>query len=220
MHMRTIRRLAGVALMIGAVQAVAFGTQHSGTVVETMDSGGYTYMKIEDGGATYWTAAPATKVAVGDRVSFIEQMRMSGFTSKTLHRTFEELMFVSEVSGGAASAAAPAPAEPAAPMEPVAKAEGGYTIAEIYARKAELKGRSVKVRGRVVKVSRGIMAHNWIHLEDGSGAGDQGHLVFRSPTGLAEVGTVVTAEGTLDTDRDFGFSYQYPLLVEDATFSE
>lgn len=219
--------LAVLALLAVTAHA-ADGMHHSATVLETMDSGGYTYMKVEEGGTTYWTASPHLEVAPGDTVRFIEQMRMTDFTSRTLDRTFDEILFISGVGGdgggdggGALPATHPPVAAPpvAAAVEPVARAEDGYTVAEVFARKDELKGETVKVRGRVVKVSTNIMGTNWVHLEDGTGDPGANHIVFRSATGQPEVGAVVTATGTLDTDRDFGFGYQYPVLVEDATFS-
>jgi len=213
---------------------------HTATVLETMDSGGYTYVRVEEGGEVYWAAAPASEVAVGDRVSFTEQMMMANFTSRTLGRTFEELMFVGGLSGGTAApgtqgvqAVAPAPVpgvqevQEVAPAlvaeavsEPIEKAEGGYTVADVFARKEALKGKTVRVRGKVVKVSRNIMGLNWIHLQDGSGEEGSDRLIFRSPTGIADVGSVVTAEGTVDTDKDFGFGYQYAVLVDDSTFTQ
>ena len=222
MHKRHTRLLAAAALLVSAAMKPALGAPvHSATVLETMDGGGYTYVKLDEGGVVYWAAAPATRVAVGDQVSFTEQMRMVNFTSQSLNRTFEELMFVSGLSGssGHARAQATAPVEAIA-SEPIEKAEGGYTIAEVIARKEELKGTTVRVRGKVVKVSRNIMGLNWVHLQDGSGADGGDRLIFRSKTDVADVGSVVIAEGTLDTDKDFGFGYQYAVLVDDSTFSQ
>jgi len=145
---------------------------------------------------------------------------MVNYTSSTLNRTCDRLMFVSGLSGSTAAAGLKAPTLPTpADRAPVEKAEGGYTIAEVFAHKDELKGKTVKVRGRVVKVSRNIMGLNWIHLEDGSGEEGTSHLVFRSPVGIADLGSVVTAEGIVDTDKDFGYGYTYEVLVNDATFS-
>jgi hypothetical protein len=36
---------------------------------------------------------------------------------------------------------------------------------------------------------------------------------------VAEIGSIVTAEGRLETDKDFGYGYHYEVLVEDASFS-
>jgi hypothetical protein len=68
----------------------------SGKVVETMNSGGYTYVSIENSGKRTWVAIPATAVKVGQEVTCQPGMEMKNFTSKTLNRTFESIIF----SGG------------------------------------------------------------------------------------------------------------------------
>ncbi len=68
----------------------------SGKVVETMNSGGYTYVSIENNGQKTWAAVPATTVKVGQKVTCQPGMVMRNFTSNTLHRTFESIVF----SGG------------------------------------------------------------------------------------------------------------------------
>src|SRR5271169_3128556 len=68
----------------------------SGKVVETMDSGGYTYVRVEEKGEKTWVAVPTTKVKVGDAVTFQPGMEMKNFQSKTLNRTFDRIIF----SGG------------------------------------------------------------------------------------------------------------------------
>ncbi|HBZ30604.1 MAG TPA: NrfJ, partial [Nitrosomonas nitrosa] len=42
----------------------------------------------------FWIAAPTTKVKIGDHIRFAESMTMHNFTSKTLNRTFNRLVFV------------------------------------------------------------------------------------------------------------------------------
>lgn len=228
MRKRQIRSLVAVALLTSATIAAANPTSvHTATVLETMDGGGYTYVKVDEGGEVFWAAAPASKVAVGDQVSFTEQMTMENFTSNSLGRTFDQLMFVGGLRGDSGTSeapqAVPVPAPAPAPVtvsEPIEKAEGGYTIAEVFAQKDALKGKTIRVRGKVVKVSRKIMGLNWVHLKDGSGEEGSDRLIFRSDDGIAEVGSVVTAEGTVDTDLDFGYGYRYAVLVNNATFFE
>jgi len=64
-----------------------------GTVVETMNSGGYSYVCVESGGQKQWAAMPATQVKVGDEVAVAPGMVMRNFTSKTLNRTFDSIIF-------------------------------------------------------------------------------------------------------------------------------
>ncbi len=68
---------------------------NEGIVVSTIDSGGYTYMELENGDHKFWIAAPATQVNKGDHIRFFGSMVMANFTSKTLNRTFGTIVFVS-----------------------------------------------------------------------------------------------------------------------------
>jgi hypothetical protein len=65
-----------------------------GVVQETMDSGGYTYIQVKAGDASVWLAAPQTPVEKGATISWDGAMPMRQFTSKTLNRTFDEILFV------------------------------------------------------------------------------------------------------------------------------
>jgi hypothetical protein len=64
-----------------------------GTVVETMNSSGYTYMLVSRGGLQQWVAIPETTVAKGDRVRYHQGMTMNDFHSKTLNKTFASILF-------------------------------------------------------------------------------------------------------------------------------
>jgi hypothetical protein len=70
----------------------------SGKVIETMNSGGYTYVQIENNGQKTWVAIPQADVKVGQKVTFQPGMLMKNFKSKSLNRVFDEIYF----SGGLA----------------------------------------------------------------------------------------------------------------------
>jgi hypothetical protein len=72
------------------------GNALSGKVAETMNSGGYTYVSIENNGKKTWVAIPQTAVKVGQNVTCQPGMVMQNFTSKTMNRTFDSIIF----SGG------------------------------------------------------------------------------------------------------------------------
>ena len=214
-----------LALLISS--PFAWAVNHTGTVLETMNSGGYTYAKIKENQKEFWIAGSNTALKVGDIVSFSEQMNMPSFNSKTLNRTFNDLMFVGGITQGATVAnVSPVSADsvhgkiaaPVAKVGKIKKAEGGYTVSELFSKKAELKGKMVKVRGTVVKVSNSIMKTNWIHIQDGTGSAGTKDIIFRAETATANVGDVVLASGTLVTDQDFGYGYKYEVIVENATF--
>jgi len=98
----------------------------------------------------------------------------------------------------------------------IAKAEGGKTVAEVFAEKASLAGKPVTVRGKVVKVNGGIMGKNWLHVRDGSGAEGTNDLTVTTAAELPELGTIVVVTGPVTLDKDFGMGYQYDVIVEDA----
>lgn len=86
---------AGPGPAAQAVQPVV----KKGTVVETMDSGGYTYMLVDDGKTQTWVAILQSKVTAGQEVSYYDGMVMPNFTSKTLGRSFDKIVFSSGLVG-------------------------------------------------------------------------------------------------------------------------
>ena len=71
----------------------------TGRLVETTNSGGYTYALVENGSEKIWVAVPEVKIAVGSQVSFLPGMVISGFTSSSLNRTFGRIVFSTGLAG-------------------------------------------------------------------------------------------------------------------------
>lgn len=65
----------------------------SGTVLETMDAAGYTYVHIETADGELWAALPQSAVKVGDAIAITPGMEMKNFHSKALDRTFPSILF-------------------------------------------------------------------------------------------------------------------------------
>jgi hypothetical protein len=97
----------------------------------------------------------------------------------------------------------------------VEKAEGGISIGELFAGKESYSGKTVKVRGEVTKVNLGIMGRNWIHIQDGTADGNNYDLTITTDR-EASVGDVVTFEGTVTVNKDFGSGYSYEVIIEEA----
>lgn len=192
----------------------------TGPVLESMNSGGYTYMRVGTNTGDLWAAVPETKIAKGSTVSLNVQMMMDNFESNTLHRKFDHLAFATLANGAAPPVQPPSMASstPAATTnEVIPKAAGGKTIAEVYSQKSDLAGKSVVVRGKVVKALGGIMGKNWLHIHDGSGDHAKGTDDLTVTTNqIAKIGDVITVTGTLAVDKDFGAGYKYPAIIEDA----
>jgi hypothetical protein len=115
--------------------------------------------------------------------------------------------------------------KPVLPKEDItvskAEAPNAYTVGELYEDRIALDQQEVVVRGKVVKVLSGIMGHNWLHLQDGTGDSEQGsHDLVVTTNDLPSVGDIVVARGRLAQDKDFGFGYKYDVIVEEATVTE
>ncbi len=231
----------------------------TGTVLEAMDSSGYTYMHVDTGKEKIWVAVPASKVKKGDKVTYNQGMVMPNFHSKTLKRTFDKIIFSSGLAGkgmanphksmgsphgkkgGGDSFAAAVKAESGPSMEAssqpeqqsggsagaaapfaetkVAKAEGknGYTVEEIFTKSKDLNGKTVRVKGKIVKYNPNIMGKNWIHLQDGTGNPmKKTHDLVVTTTEKLSSEDVITIEGTMVANKDFGAGYKYDAIVEKA----
>ena len=245
-----------------------------GKAKEVLSGGGFTYVLIAAEKGDTWVAVPETKVAVGEVCSVAEGQVMQNFPSKSLNRTFAEIVFSpgiegkkseiggdahggeaaapaakSATPGGTAPAgafgaamqkeggAAPAASAPVASGETapgsgkavvpfvelkIAKASGenSFTVADIFGKGAGLNGKKVKIKAQVVKFSPEIMGKNWLHLQDGTGDPLKNtHDLVVTTTGKAAKGDIVTVEGVLAADKDFGGGYKYAVIVEDVSIT-
>jgi hypothetical protein len=210
-----------------------------GKVLETMDSGGYTYVLLDNGETEDWHATQQSTVNVGDIVQTTRGMPMQQFISKTLGRTFEVIYFSGALENLSATPAMPEghpatalpPGHPTTPAESdvanemtadmaIAAVEEGKDIAWVYANKDSLAGQSVSLRGKVVKYNADILGANFIHIQDGSGdvADGSNDLTVTSDMEAA-VGQTIVVTGDIVLDKDFGAGYSFPVLIEDATIA-
>ncbi len=219
----------------GTVPSVA------GTVEETMNATSYTYVRIRTSSGDVWVAGTQFPVAVGDRVVAVLETPMRDFHSRSLKRDFPLIYFSSQVgregvppgsnalAGGGETVpmavdhgGAAAPTTPANPVvvQPASPPPGGVSIAELWARRADLAGKTVTVRGTVVKVNAGILDRNWFHLQDGSGKPQDGtHDLTVTTRAEVTLGDRVTVTGRVAVDRDFGAGYVYKVMIEGASLA-
>ncbi len=233
---RGLRRigLTGCALILLIVTAWsspqpawAEGIDIHGSVLETLDTSSYTYVRVKTGDSEeLWVAAPRTSVRVGDLVILPQAVAMPNFYSPSFDRVFDVLYMspVLRVSGSnaepsaEASAAHGRTAARSPSQEPllanVEKPQGGYTIAELWKNRDSLAGERIALRGVVVKRNDGVMGRNWVHLRDGSTDTDDHDELTITTDAHVEVGDTILLQGTLLLDQDFGYGYRYEMLVE------
>jgi hypothetical protein len=233
----------------------------TGTVAETFNSGGYTYILLDTGHDKIWTAIGETRVEVGQKITLANGPVMKDFHSTSLNRTFPEIVFSSGIKGknsdghsmmgkGANKTDAGTKSDEASFMEALgtdsptgemldpAQATGGsskaivsavditvtkatgenaYTVGEIYTKAKELNGKPIRIQAKVVKVSPHIMGKNWLHLQDGSGNPMHNtHDLVVTTNDTPELDSIITVEGVVAAQKDFGAGYFYEVIVEEA----
>ena len=192
---------------------------HIGRVIDKIPAKGYTYLQLTENKNDYWIAVPTMEIEVGETVYFSKFMVMEEFRSDNIDKTFDEILFVEDarksptpdemkkIHSGATSTE-----KQQINVTPLAD---GKSVQQIYNGKTDLNGKVVKIKGQVVKFNKQIMKRNWVHIQDGTGSGDEFDLVVTSDQ-EAQVGDIIIVEGKVAVDKDFGAGYFFPVIIEDA----
>ena len=211
---------------VPTAQNAANPNMHEVKVEEVLQTSGYTYLKVSENGTENWIAVNRQEAAVGEVYYYDEALEMNNFASKELDRTFETIYFVQKISKE------PIVAAPAGMANPhgdtmgkvaltkkegisVAPAEDGLSIAKLYSKRNDYAGKTIKMKGQVVKVNEEVMGKNWIHIQDGTIDGENFDLTITT-LDKAALDEVVTFEGIITLNKDFGYGYSYELIMEDA----
>ena len=213
-------------------RAAAASAAIKGKVLEVKDVETYTYLRLKTKDGEIWAAVGKAPVKVGSEVTIENASMMYNFESKTLKKKFDQIAFGSLAGSGAAPHApggdmAAMHAGVSKPVDvgdvKVAKATGpdARTVAEVVAKRADLKDKTVVVRGKVVKFTPAVMDKNWIHLRDGTGsAADGTNDIVVTTKDETQIGAVVLVKGVVHTDKDLGSGYSYKVLIEEATLQK
>ena len=212
-----------------------------GKVLEIQGVMGYKYLKIDENGTQQWVAIANAPVAVGDMIGYDKRTVMHNFESKSLGKTFKEIIFASNVylpkkeekpksmkemlglntqdphkSMGSGMSSME---EDKKPVKPFVKKDV-YSIEEVHMWRKSLEGQTISVKATVYKVSPQIMKLDWVHLGDGTGNEKErtNDLVFTTDSSNVKNGDKVIAKGKVIVNKDFGYGYFYKVLIQDATF--
>lgn len=197
---------------------------HKVTVEEIIQANAYTYLRVKENDAELWLAIGKREVKQGGTYYYDGALEMKDFESKELGRVFESIYFIDQIRDKAekdaekimGSDVSPGAIKTEKTEIKVEKADGGVTIEELFANKATYAGQKVKIKGQIVKVNLAIMGKNWIHIQDGTASGESFDLTITTAEEF-QVDEVVTFEGTITLDKDFGAGYFYDVIMEEAT---
>jgi hypothetical protein len=207
---------------VPTAQTLANPSMHEVKVEEVIQSSGYTYLKVTENGAENWIAVNRQEAAAGETYYYEQALEMKNFQSKELKRTFETILFVQGLSKQPIVAADQTPAKQAGKVAvtmkdgiSVAPAENGLSIAKLYSSRNDYSGKKIKMKGQVVKINEEVMGKNWIHIQDGTKDGENFDLTITT-LDKVKMDDVVTFEGTIILNKDFGYGYAYEVIMEDA----
>ena len=196
---------------------------HIAKVVEKIPSNNYLYLQVSENKETYWIAVPAMEIDLGETIYFSKYMVMNDFKSDNIDRTFDNILFVEDARKSATPEEMKNIHSGAASVEKqdikIEALEGGKTVGEIFAEKSSLNGETVMIKGKVVKFNKQIMKRNWIHIQDGTAFENSYDLVVTTNDDVS-VGDIITVEGKLSMDKDFGAGYYFPVIIEEAKITK
>jgi hypothetical protein len=203
-------------------QDAAAAELHTAVVQEVIQATSYTYLKVKEADNEFWIAVTKRQIEPGATISFADALEMTDFQSKDLQRTFDKIYFVSRIVGDGLSESQQSMSMPLR-MKPelekkeisIEPAQGGVTIGELFANRNSYGDKTVLVKGQVTKVNRAIMDRNWVHLQDGTSDSGSFDLTVTTNDDV-KVGDVVTFEGKIALNKDFGAGYTYEVIMEQA----
>jgi len=140
----------------GSSIASAGRQSYLGTVLETMDAGGYTYARLAIEGTEAWFAGPPTLLAVGDELLVADALPMEDFTSPSLARTFDVVYFLrafrkeGEAEADPGSAAGPGAVRASQGTVEEVLVGGGYTYVRV-----DVEGEPLWLAAPITQVSEG-----------------------------------------------------------------
>ena len=196
-----------------------------GKVTEIIKASVYTYVEVDTGKKKVWAAGPVTPLKTGDMISFSTGMQMKNFHSKSMKRDFPVIYFVNSFNAANMTSKNKVTVsalphshlkQTVKPIKGINKVKGGNTIAEIIIDKQKLKGKTIRIRGQVTKFTANVMGKNWLHVRDSSTLDD----LTSTTDNTVAIGDVVILEGKLELDKDYGYGYVYPVILEDTKITK
>jgi len=85
-------------------QPSATPSANNGVIKSVQHQGGYSYIETDINGTTFWIASAITSVKPDDKITWNDYAMMRNFTSKSMNRTFDQIMFVDKVTLAGATA--------------------------------------------------------------------------------------------------------------------
>ncbi len=251
--MKVTKQLFVVILMMGLLMSACKNNNkksgfvppkaaHEVVVKEQIQTSNYTYFRVSEGDKEFWIAGVKMEAKVGEKLYYNTYYEMPDFKSTELDRTFDEVLFIQDLSKtptvstqsgaptGGMQMGTPRDENPMGghgaeggneptTVESVSK-EGLEVVDQVLdlqnllANPKDYAEKLVKISGKVTKVNPAIMGINWVHISPVSG--ENASLDFTITTHeTVKVDEEVTFEGKITLNKDFGAGYFYSIIMEE-----
>jgi hypothetical protein len=223
-------------LFSGKNDAIPLNAVHEITAKESINTSEYTYVRASESGEDIWLVVPKTGIKIRGIYYYQGGMLMENFKSKELNKTFPSVLFLEGLSDNKDKLLLKSVSQAINQNSEekhvnvntsnlsklnlnIKTDKGGATISELFAKKEMYSGKIVKITGLVTKFSPDIMKKNWAHLQDGTENAGKFDLTVTT-SALIKQGDTVTFEGKIAINKDFGYGYNYEVLMEDAVIAK
>jgi hypothetical protein len=196
--------------------------QHKVVVEEVLNTEKYSYLYVSENEDKFWIAVTKRPVNVGESYVYKGGLLKKDFFSREFNRVFETIYLVSNirpVNGGSALEEATVSINGGESLpdlkveQKIEPIEGAISLSDLFKNKDQYHQQTVKITGKCVKVNPMIMNRNWVHIQDGS---EEGLDLTVTTAESIPLGAIVSLEGTIAIDKDFGAGYRYDIIMEGA----
>lgn len=207
-----------IILLSLSVQANEDTKIYYGTILNIQDAMSYKYLKVNEEGKELWLAIANAPVKVGEKIAYDKMTIMKNFKSKSLKKTFKEIIFASDVYLAKKTKDVSPKTIKESPSDFVKKEF--YTVEEVFMWRNELKDQTVTVKGKISKISKQIMKLDWVHIIDGTGnkSKQNNDLIFTTNDIKLKTEDKVIATGKVIVNKDFGYGYFYKVILQESSF--
>lgn len=190
-------------------------------VEEVLATDKYNYLHVVEDEQKFWIAITKGDVEVGETYYFRGGLLKKNFFSREFNRVFETVYLVSEIWSKKNNESVISQSEnagegvmPDLEVGEIALANGAVTLSDLFSNKEKYDKQRITITGKVVKVNPMIMNRNWLHIQDGTGKDLDLTVTTKENVSL---GAIITLEGVITLDKDFGSGYRYDIIMESAT---
>lgn len=197
--------------------------EHEVIVEEILTTEKYTYLRVKEAEQQFWIAIAKSDIEIGETYLYRGGLLKKNFFSREFDRVFETVYLVSNIRKKQQPAPVAAHKDgssipqgeslPDLEVGTIQLAEDALSLATLFSNKEKYDGQTVKITGKCVKVNPMIMNRNWLHFQDGSG---EGLDLTVTTTENVPLGAIVSMQGTIALDKDFGAGYRYDIIMEGA----